>query len=123
MSGQSFIDKLFNKKLAINEVRESTFVSTPEKLIDKPMKSIMAQENVVMAIAEFKHEYPAHARQRKNVYRYLNKKLDLDLALYDYDDTGENTILSFDPNGIRQAEHRYIIDKFTNALLEKHHYD
>lgn len=120
MSGLSFLDKLFNRKPTASEASKKPIDPIPESSSKKPLNSIMAQEKVVIAINEFKHEYPAHSRQRKNVYRYLNKKLDLNLAVYDYDDTGENTILSLDPNGTKQAEYRFIIDKFANALLEKH---
>lgn len=113
---QNFIDKLINtfKRDIFEESRP-----TKQSLNNSFSNETTAKENVVLAIYELKDYYPAHARQRKNVYQYLNKKLDVNVQLYDYDDTGENTLLSLDPNGLQQAEYNYIIDKFTNSLLEK----
>lgn len=117
MSGhQSFIDKL------INTFKRDMFETTPPlkhpQSNSEPNRTAI-KEKVVLAIHELKDYYPPHARQRKNIYHYLNKKLDLDLNTYDYDDTGENTLLSLDPKGLQKDEYNYIIEKFTDALLEK----
>lgn len=92
----------------------------PEQTKDKNLiTDIKAKETVIVTINQLKQDYPAHIRQRKNVYNYLNKKLGLDIAVYDYDDTGENTILSLDPTGTQQGEYNYIVEKFTAALKDK----
>lgn len=113
---QNFIDKLINTfKRDIFEEPKQNVAQTSKTSPNK----IAAKERVVMAMHELKDYYPAHARQRKNIYHFLNKKLGLDVPIYDYDDTGENTLLSLDPNGTQQAEYNYIIEKFTTHLLEK----
>lgn len=75
-----------------------------------------ARLKVILTINELKEDYPVSFRQRKNIYNYLNKKLDVDIAPYDYDDTGENTILSLDPHGTQQGEYNYIVNKYVTAL-------
>ncbi len=80
------------------------------------MNELEAKELVIVTINQLKDDYPVNFRQRKNVYNYLNKHLELDIAMYDYDDTGENTILSLDPQGTQQGEYNYIVNKYATAL-------
>ncbi|MFD1260170.1 hypothetical protein [Entomomonas asaccharolytica] len=77
------------------------------------------KQKVILTIKQIREDYPVSVRQRKNVYHYLNKKLGLDIAMYDYDDTGENTILSLDPSGTQQGEYNYIVEKYATALKNK----
>ncbi|AWM80002.1 hypothetical protein DKL61_06305 [Gammaproteobacteria bacterium ESL0073] len=113
---QSFIDKLINTfKRDIFEAPSAA----KRQVGDIQANKMAAKEKVVLAMHELKDYYPAHARQRKNIYHYLNKKLDVDVHIYDYDETGENTLLSLDPNGLQKDEYNYIIEKFTTSLLEK----
>ena len=86
-------------------------MSTLQELIKKEKDN--KKEQIINTIKEFCKNNTS--RQREDLYKFLSKEFDIELAVYDYDSTNDHAKFACDENW----ENSYTVNKTLELISEK----